>query len=151
MHNLEYKNLPYALSSYCTHARHTSRYTSNRNFILPPTRTIRGQTSIKFAGPKAWNQIPNALKEIAFRKPFSKQLKKSIVAKLKDSAKNLPQNSYLANKKKKNQGTSSSDPYKTPVEDPTNLNSADFELSLSSIFLENDDSFIFIGFSDAIT
>ena len=38
MHNLEYKNLPYALSSYCTHAHHTTRYTSNRNFVLPPTR-----------------------------------------------------------------------------------------------------------------
>ena len=118
----------------------------------PELPGARGQTSIKFAGPKAWNQIPNDLKEIAFRKPFSKQLKKSIITKLKDSAKNLPPNSYLANKKKKNQGTSSSDPHQTLVEeDPTNLTSADFELSLSSIFLENDDSFTFIGFNDAIT
>ena len=126
MHNLEYKNLPYALSSYCTHARHTSRYTSNRNFILPPTRTIRGQTSIKFAGPKAWNQIPNALKEIAFRKPFSKQLKKYIITKLKDSAKNLPPNSYLINKKKKDQGTGSSH--------PSNPDSYDLDLSQQHFF-----------------
>ena len=126
MHNLDYKNLPCTLSLYYTHAQHTTRYTSNRNFILPSTRTIRGQSSIKFAGPKAWNQIPNDLKEIAFRKPFSKQLKKCIITKLKDSAKNLPPNSYLINKKKTDQGASSSD--------PSNPDSYDLDLSLSSIF-----------------
>ena len=136
---------------YCTHAQNSTRYTSYRNFILPPTRTIRGQTSIKFAGPKVWNQIPNTLKEIAFRKPFSKQIKKYIITKLKDSAKNLPPNSYLINKRKKNQGAISTEPHQNFVEDRTNLDPADIELSLSSIFLENDNSFIFIGFNDPIT
>ena len=125
MHNLHYNNLQHALSKCCTQPSHNTCYASNMNFILPPTKTVRGQTSIKFTGPKVWSQIPNNLKEIAFRKPFSKQLKKDIITKMKKSVENLPPNSYLTNKRKKE-------------------NKDNFDLKL--IFDENDDSFIFIGF-----
>ena len=141
MHNLEYKNLPYALSSYCTHAQHVTRYTSNRNFILPPAKTLRGQTSIKFAGPKVWSQIPNDLKAIAFRKPFSKQLKASIMKKLKESTANLPPNSYLARKRKQSLERKNPDPYLVELfaEDDTNFDFFGFEPPLIDLPPENFD------------
>ena len=59
---------------------------------------------MKFAGPKAWTSVPNDLKEIAYRKPFSKRLKKFILDKQREDNENLPENSYLNEKhtKKKN-------------------------------------------------
>ena len=35
---------------------------------------------MKFAGPKAWAEVPNELKDLAFRKPFSKKLKEHILS-----------------------------------------------------------------------
>ena len=34
---------------------------------------------MKFAGPKAWAEVPNEVKDLAFRKPFSKKLKEHIL------------------------------------------------------------------------
>ena len=44
--------------------------------------TNRGQSSIKFAGPKAWAEVPKHIKEVAFRKPFSKKLKAHILSEI---------------------------------------------------------------------
>ena len=103
MHNLEYGNLPVTLRSYCKHPeqRYPTRYKLDKNYVLPPTKSIRGQSSMKFAGPKTWMNVPTKLKEIAFRKPFTKQIKKHILDKLKESTLNLPPNKYLADKRKK--------------------------------------------------
>ena len=82
MHNLHYKNLPFALSTYCnqpTH-RYPTRYVTSNNYVLPCVKTNRGQGSIKYTGPKAWAEVPDEFKEIAFRKPFSKKYKEHLLS-----------------------------------------------------------------------
>ena len=77
MHSLHYKNIPYALSFYCQRPEHrySTRYKMSENYALPNSITNLGQSSIKYAGPKAWEEVPLKIKEIAYRKPFSKALK----------------------------------------------------------------------------
>ena len=84
MHSLHYQNLPFALSVYCHQPKHrySTRYSTSFNYVLPRVSTNRGQGSIKFAGPKAWADIPKHLKEVAFKKPFSKKLKKHILTQI---------------------------------------------------------------------
>ena len=57
MHSLLYNNLPFALSAYCRQPEHRdpTRYKTLENYILPNSVTNRGQGSIEFAGPKAWD------------------------------------------------------------------------------------------------
>ena len=89
MHSHHNKNLPTVFQDYChqpTHA-YPTRYATSSNYVLPLSTTNRGQSSIKFSGPKAWAEVPNDLKEVAFRKPFSKKLKDYI---LKDIYEELP-------------------------------------------------------------
>ena len=50
------------------------------NYVLPHSNTNRGQTSIKYTGPKAWAETPKSIKDVAFRKPFSKKLKDHILS-----------------------------------------------------------------------
>ena len=81
MHNLHYGNLPFALSCYCQHPQHGlgTRHLTDLNYFLPFFRTNRGQTSIKFSGPKAWADVPREFKETVFTKPFSKKMKEHLV------------------------------------------------------------------------
>ena len=81
MHCLHYKSLPFMLSCYCQQSEQSqnTRGQANMNYIIPVVKTVRGQTSIKYTGPKAWGEVPKALKDVAFRKPFSKGLKKHIL------------------------------------------------------------------------
>ena len=82
MHSLHYENLPLTLRDYCQQPEHrySTRYRTLNNYVLPCPATNRSQRSIKFAGPKAWVEVPKQLKEIAFRKPFSKKLKEHILS-----------------------------------------------------------------------
>ena len=82
IHSLHYNNIPYALSAYCKKPEHRypTRYKTSENYILPKSVSNRGQTSIKYTGPKAWSKVPLDIKEIAFRKPFSKRLKEHILS-----------------------------------------------------------------------
>ena len=81
MHCLHYNNLPYALKDYCRQPEHRypTRYKTSVNYIVPNSNTNRGQCSIKYSGPKAWAKVPIELKEIAFRKPFSKKYKEHLL------------------------------------------------------------------------
>ena len=96
MHNFHYKKLPHALSSYCQQPPHTrqTRYRIELNYYVPPVTTIRGQKSIKYAGPKAWLEVPKELKDIAFRKPCSKKMKAHIQNALLEANKDLPQTTF---------------------------------------------------------
>ena len=69
------------LSSYCQLPlhRYETRYKTSENYVLPCPSTNRSQHSIKFAGPKAWAEVPKQVKDLAFRKPFSKKLKEHIL------------------------------------------------------------------------
>ena len=84
MHSLHYKSLPFVLSTYCKQPEHRylTRYRSASNYVLPCPTTNRSQRSMKFSGPKAWSEVPRHLKEIAFRKPFSKKHKEYILQQI---------------------------------------------------------------------
>ena len=86
-------------------------------------KTARGQSSIKYTGPKAWAKVPTNFKEIAFRKPFSKKLKEFILVTQKKSNNGIsPESTYLKRKKKKSYN------------------------ELKAIFEESDDDSTFYGF-----
>ena len=81
MHSIHYNNLPFTLQMYCEQPEHrySTRYKTSGNYVLPKSITNRGQRSIKYTGPKAWAEVPILIKDIAFRKPFSKKLKEFIL------------------------------------------------------------------------
>ena len=49
------------------------------NYVLPKSTTNCSQKSIKYTGPKAWAEVPKEIKDIAFRKPFSKKCKEHVL------------------------------------------------------------------------
>ena len=99
MHNLHYKKLPHTLSSYCQAVEHAqfTRYRSELNYYVPSTTTVRGQKSIKYSGPIAWRDVPKTVKDIAFRKPFTKKMKQHILDGLLEANKNLPASTFNLN------------------------------------------------------
>ena len=103
MHCLFYNNLPHALSGYCIkiQAQRVTRNESNKNFVLPSVKTARGQTSIRFTGPKAWSQVPLNLKDVAYKIPFAKKMKSFILETQRNAAKDLPVSSYIKEKRRK--------------------------------------------------
>ena len=143
MHSVHYKNLPFVFNDYCHQPNHSypTRYATSSNYVLPLSSTNRGQNSIKFAGPKAWANVPNDLKDIAFRKPFTKKSKEHI---LKEIFEELPPNSN---------GHDDNDDH-DPLEGlrfifesfniPEPLESLDLELEM--IFQSNDVNETFHGF-----
>ena len=77
MFSLNNGNLPEVFNFYCskpTH-RYETRFSRN-NFCIPKYQPKLSNSSIKFIGPKAWEKIPSDLKNLQFRKTFSKQLKR---------------------------------------------------------------------------
>ena len=92
MHSHHYKNLPYMLSSYCLPVAHSipTRYAENLNYRIPLFTTNRGQKSIKYLGPKVWSQIPKDIKELAYRKPFSRKMKSYLLRILSEKSQYLP-------------------------------------------------------------
>ena len=81
MHGLHYNSLPYTFGTYCKQPEHRypTRYATSGNYVLPLSSTNRGQSSIKYTGPKAWAETPKNIKDIAFKKPFSNKLKEHIL------------------------------------------------------------------------
>ena len=131
MHNLHYKNLPYALSSYCHQPKHnfSTRYGTNLNYFVSSATTVRSQNSIKYTGPKAWCDVPKKLKEIAFRKPFSKKMKAHILDTLLDKHKDLP-----------------TDTFKLQNPNQSDTSRQDSFSELRAIFDNDDENFVFYGF-----
>ena len=78
MYNLHYNLLPYAFENYCSipSHRYATSYSRSKNYTLPPYKSNRGQTSMKFLGPKIWARIPLEIKELNSRKQFVKKTKK---------------------------------------------------------------------------
>jgi len=130
MHALTYSNLPSVFTVYCSRPnqdRRITRYNSNRNFVLPVSKTLRGQASIKFAGPKAWEKVPNDIKDIAFRKPFTVSMKRHILNIIKETNPSSSESSYLKLKRQNEEKLRKRN-----------------ELKL--IFDEDDENFNFLGF-----
>ena len=65
MHSFYYNSLPYTFNTYCHQPQHgySTRYATSANYVLPRTVSNRGQNSIKYAGPKAWAEVPNQFKD----------------------------------------------------------------------------------------
>ena len=102
MHSFHYGTLPHTLSFYCHRPEHNrvTRYNANLNYSLPYTTTDRGQSSIRFSGPKSWVEVPKEIKDIAFRKPFTKKMKEYILNDLKEKNKDLPKTTFSYNEYK---------------------------------------------------
>ena len=149
MHSLHYKNLPFMLSSYCLPVTHTisTRYATNLNYIIPLFNTNRGQKSIKYSGPKVWSVIPKDIKELAYRKPFSRKVKAYLLEILAEKSRNLPIQSETP-------------PWLIQNNDLTNLHNIfnvtndemfyGFDLSLTEIFANESANRTFHGFDVSI-
>ena len=144
MHSLHTGNLPFMLSSYCLPVAHSisTRYASNLNYRLPIVHSKCDQSSIKFSGPKAWSLIPKDVKEIAFRKPFSRKVKNTLLKTLKDKTKSLsitywkPQGNELQNPENEN----------IPNDPDIDCTFFDPDNSILEIFLSSDSESEFMGF-----
>jgi len=47
---------------------YSTRKSERKEFYLPLYKTARAQKSIKFIGVKIWNEIPNKIKSLTFKK-----------------------------------------------------------------------------------
>ena len=148
MHSFYYGTLPYTLSLYCNHPMHdySTRYTANKNYFLPFANTNRDQTSIKFDGPKVWADVPKQLKEIAFRKPFSRKMKEYKISILVDLSKNIPSNSHQSTNDQNN-----CEELKAIFDESTDskIDFLGFDVpSLEEIFHSDDENIEFYGFDE---
>ena len=148
MHSFHYGTLPHTLSFYCHRPEHTqaTRYNVNLNYCIPYTTTDRGQTSIKFSGPKSWTEVPKALKDIAFRKPFSRKMKQHILSELKEANKELSKKSFQLNYLGKNKDYS--DLWAIFNSDDENTEFYGFDVcNLDEVFESSfDEDYEFLGF-----
>ena len=53
-------------------------------FDIAPCRTIKGQNSISFLGPKIWNKLSSNIKTATTTASFTHLLKKEILNKLQE-------------------------------------------------------------------
>ena len=83
MYSFSNNLLPTAFSSYCVKPSHRygTRYAKS-NYVLPKHVSKKTESSIKVTGPKLWAEIPDSLKQLPFRKTFTKQLKNIFLDKL---------------------------------------------------------------------
>ena len=79
MYRFHKNSLPITFKSYCSRPSHghRTRY-AETNFSLPPLQTKISDKSIKVIGPKIWASIDLDIKDLPFRKTFSKHMKKHI-------------------------------------------------------------------------
>ena len=109
------------------------------NYSVPAVSTNRGQTSIKYTGPKAWAEVPKELKDIAFRKPFSKRLKKHILSEIFED---------LPKPKNKNKTDLRDLRLIFETEDEDDFLGFEPEINdLETLFLSDDEDTEFFGFS----
>ena len=84
MHSHSNKTLPDCfLSFFRESSQNHTHYTRASNDILYNTircRTARGQRSIRFHGPKVWNDIPRSTKEVS-KLVFKKQFKTTLLSR----------------------------------------------------------------------
>ena len=82
MFNYRSNNVPYNLSQNFTLTSNTHklniRSCSSDTYNLPRFKTNKLQHSIKFAGLKVWNKLPNEIKSCSLN-VFSKKIKTSIL------------------------------------------------------------------------
>ena len=151
MHSFHYGTLPHTLSSYCQRPEHNqaTRYNTNLNYCIPYITTIRGQSSIKFVGPKAWKEVPKIIKDIAFRKPFSQKMKEHILSDQMEMNKNLPMNSFnLRDFYGNTEGDNYTDLWSIFNSDDENTEFHGFDVcNLDKIFEDTfDEDYDFLGF-----
>ena len=81
MHGHYNKNIPQCFNTFFHLASNRStRNTENHNYYIPYYRSARGQSSIRYHGPKIWNKLPASHQDITKFK-FKKQCKNLILSK----------------------------------------------------------------------
>ena len=77
MFSLSNGQLPRVFTSYCSRPSHRyeTRFSKN-NFRISQSDSKLGNTSIKVLGPRIWETVSDELKNLPFRKTFSKHLKR---------------------------------------------------------------------------
>ena len=93
---------------------------------------------MKFSGPKVWSQIPTEIKEIGFRKPFTKKMKNHLMSILADKSIALPITFW-----RKIENEQQTTPSTVTHEFSANRSSL---LSLTEIFENDSDTSEFLGF-----
>ena len=58
---------------------HNTRARAEGNLIVPHPRTERSKTSVKYKGPKYWNELPQTIKQIVHTRNFVYELKKILL------------------------------------------------------------------------
>ena len=58
---------------------HNTRARAEGNLILPHPRTERSKSSVRYKGPKYWNELPQTIKQIVHTKTFVYELKKILL------------------------------------------------------------------------
>ncbi len=83
MYSFSKNLLPTTFSSYCSKPAHRyeTRY-SKTNYTIPKYNSRISATSLKVIGPKTWADISSDIKQLPFRKTFSKRLKNLYLSKL---------------------------------------------------------------------
>ena len=131
MFNIHNNSLPEVYTSFCEPVSHRypTSYASSSNYFLPRSDSNRAQSSIKFSGPRAWAKVPNDLKNISFRKTFTKKMKAHLVDKIRIDK--------VCDSLKK----------KTHKQNTSLLCDPDYD-ALSSLFESESDQSDFLGFSN---
>lgn len=66
--------------SYCSHRRPGLRSAETTNYMTPRLRTKFGERAFSYAGPSAWNSLPEHLRAVKDRAKFKKLLKTHLFA-----------------------------------------------------------------------
>ena len=165
MYSFHHNLLPYAFRSYCAVPPHSyeTRYAEN-NFFLPHHASKLSDLSMTVIGPQIWAKVPSHLKELPFRKTFSKQLKDLYLSDLPKQRRTK----IIHNIKELRQIFAEDDLDSTFLgfennnfnglqaifeEDDGNVTFYGFEnsISLQNIFDEDDENFTFYGFENSTT
>ena len=80
MHAAAYNTAPDYISNILTPVsdvagRSQLRSASNRQYVVPRTRTNIGSRAFSVAGPIAWNNLPRTVRDIQSTDSFKRQLK----------------------------------------------------------------------------
>ena len=69
MHGHFHDLLPVCFAPFFVETRYlhnySTRHSGSRNYNITTAKTSRGQKSIKFLGPKLWNEVPNDLRTLS--------------------------------------------------------------------------------------
>ena len=142
MYRYHKNTLPLAFDTYCSRPvhGHNTRF-SKTNFCLPSIHTKTSEKSMKLIGPKVWSCVGHEIKDLPFRKTFSKHLKKQFIDE-------LPKPNDKKDKSLKRTKEFSANINNIILEGENDSTSVCLNLSLRQIFGSEDSDTSFHGFNE---